>query len=74
MRPSFSDLDRITLSRCEHADPSAAGREGCSVTAGAKVPLSHGTRFQASQSQPRLVVYCDLTGTGAKKPTPPRKP
>lgn len=67
MRPSFSDIHQITLSRCEQQDPAAAGREGTTITAGAKVPLSHGTRFQASQSQPRLVVYCDLAGSKADK-------
>jgi hypothetical protein len=65
MRPSFSDLDRIVLARCEQRDAHAAGRAGETVTAGKKVSLSHGVRFQKADQGPRLVVTCDLT--------PPRK-
>lgn len=68
MRPSFSDLNRIVLARCEQRDEKAAGRSGETVTGGKKVRLSHGVRFQKADQGPRLVVTCDLT-----PPTKPRK-
>jgi hypothetical protein len=61
MRPSFSDLEKIALRRCEHEDEHAVGRSGETVIGGKKVRLSHGARFQQPESSPRLVVTCDLT-------------
>jgi hypothetical protein len=60
MRPSFSDLERIALLRCEQDDEHAVGRNGESVTGGKKVRLSHGVRFKKADSGARLVVTCDL--------------
>ncbi|SIS48386.1 hypothetical protein [Insolitispirillum peregrinum] len=74
MRPSFSDLDRIDIKRCEQADPTAVGRSGTSVSMGSAVSLSHGSRFRQMLTRPRLEVTCDLAGdprasTGAKTGT-----